>query len=486
MRLHAEALLLAATIVCCGGSGLRTPSSGAPRSDNAAADVDATEIRGEDAPRTDAGDAVPEAVQSEVVDAPDAQAPPRDIPDDPGSDGMEPGEPEVPRTDADIAGSDAPFPGDRMEDAGPLTAARCFADQLPPSGVPPIDYDQFHPVIGSHCKGTNHQDIQGVQRVVFAGDSITTGTPPTPTANWYRNMLAKTLAAKFGLKAPGLLWQNVDLFGSGVTLEMHSGDFWSCAKFGARTDDLTREPHKQLITCNPPEERAKTTLIIMTVGGNDVFAWAQDLVDGVPIETLWLDAEKAVKDLEDAIRWVKDDPATFPNGVYVVFANTYEFSDADSGKDLMDATKRCPRTMRADRALEVRPVRLPGASQAPRRVPGRPAPSRDSTGRGPRAGPRCTRSDARRGPAVARRRRFRRAAGSRSCGRAIRPARPGRRRGCPARAPGSASLPPSAVSRHAAPRGTDSLQAETLAARSCAASGQPGRGAQPQTAETPR
>jgi len=338
MRLHAEALLLAATIVCCGGSGLRTPSSGAPRSDNAAADVDATEIRGDDATRTDAGDAAPEAVQPEVVDAPDAQAPPRDIPDDPGSDGMEPGEPEVPRTDADIAGSDAPFPGDRMEDAGPLTAARCFADQLPPSGVPPIDYDQFHPVIGSHCKGTNHQDIQGVQRVVFAGDSITTGTPPTPTANWYRNMLAKTLAATFGLQAPGLLWQNVDLFGSGVTLEMHSGDFWSCAKFGARTDDLTREPHKQLITCNPPEERAKTTLIIMTVGGNDIFAWAQDLVDGVSIETLWLDAEKAVKDLEDAIHWVKDDPATFPNGVYVVFANTYEFSDADSGKDLAN----CP------------------------------------------------------------------------------------------------------------------------------------------------
>lgn len=219
-----------------------------------------------------------------------------------------------------------------------LTAAQCFADQLPPSGVMPIDYDQFHPVIGSHCKGTNHQDIKNVQRVVFAGDSITTGTPPTPMGDWYRNKLAKALASKYGLKAPQILWQSVDLLGSGMTLQMRDGEFWTCAKFGARTDDLLLEPHKQFITCNPPEERNKTTLIVMTIGGNDIFAWAKDLVKGVPIEKLWQDAEKAVKDLEDAIHWAVDDPSTFPNGVYIVFANTYEFSDLDSGKDLAN----CP------------------------------------------------------------------------------------------------------------------------------------------------
>lgn len=220
-----------------------------------------------------------------------------------------------------------------VTDAGPLTATQCLEGQLPATGVPTVDYDQFGPVLGTHCKGTNHQVIEGVQRVVFAGDSITTGTPPTATGDWYRNIMAAALTQRFGLDAPGLLWKNLDLF-SGVTLQQSSGDFWSCAKFGARTDDMTDPPHQQLITCNPPEERSKTTLIVMTVGGNDIFAWAQDLVDGVPIEQLWLDAEKAVTDLEESIHWAVDDPATFPNGVFVVFANTFEFTDLDSASDL--------------------------------------------------------------------------------------------------------------------------------------------------------
>ena len=38
-----------------------------------------------------------------------------------------------------------------------------------------LDRDQCAPVIGSHCVGTNHQDIDGIERVVFLGDSITVG-----------------------------------------------------------------------------------------------------------------------------------------------------------------------------------------------------------------------------------------------------------------------------------------------------------------------
>jgi lysophospholipase L1-like esterase len=323
-------LWLAASGPGCGGCGGRVPGA-----DDLVADPGGVFDVPEDAlapdpgrpdPGADTGDAIPDAPR----DPGPADVPP---PADPGMD-----------ADADAPAPDAapdvadPGPGDPgAPDPGPLTALQCLADQLPESGVPPVDYDRFAPVLGSHCKGTNHQDIRGVQRVVFAGDSITTGTPPTPTADWYRNRLADTLAQRFGLEAPGALWRNLNLV-DGIALQRQSGDFWCCAKFGARTDDLTRDPHRQLVTCNPPDQRDRRTLVVMTVGGNDIFKWAQDMVDGVPIETLWGLAEKAVQDLENAVHWLVDDPATFPNGVYLVFANTFAFNDADSGYDLAN----CP------------------------------------------------------------------------------------------------------------------------------------------------
>ncbi len=237
--------------------------------------------------------------------------------------------------DAGAAGS----PGDTKPSSPPppsppggVTAASCFVDQMN-DGPLLVDYDQFGPAVAPHCKGTQHQKITGVQRVVFAGDSITVGTPPTEATLWYRNVMAHKLAAKFGLEPPGWIWENVDIFG-GKVLEQDSGDFSSCAKWGARTDDLTLEPHQQLITCNPPELREKTTLVIITAGGNDLFAWAKDLAEGKSIDELWAKAEQAVADFETSIHWMVDDPATFPNGVFVVFANTYEFSDVDSGNDL--------------------------------------------------------------------------------------------------------------------------------------------------------
>ncbi|MFT7518828.1 MAG: hypothetical protein ACI9MC_000962 [Kiritimatiellia bacterium] len=36
---------------------------------------------------------------------------------------------------------------------------------------PSPDYAQFAPTIGSHCYGTDHQDIDDIDRVVFLGDS---------------------------------------------------------------------------------------------------------------------------------------------------------------------------------------------------------------------------------------------------------------------------------------------------------------------------
>lgn len=254
-----------------------------------------------------------------TVVTPPAVDPPDEDPDDPVlPDPEDPEDPEEP-DDPPPAGS------------GPSVAS-CFEGQMG-GGEPIVDYDQFGPATGSHCMGTDHQDIEGVERVVFAGDSITVGTPPTPATEWYRNTLAVELADRFGLQAPEWAWQNVDIIG-GKVMQQDSGDFASCAKWGARTDDLFKEPHQQLVTCNPPDQREKTTLIVITAGGNDLMAWAKDLVAGEPIDGIWAKAEGAVADIEEAIHWAIDDPETFPNGVFVVFANTYEFTDVDSGSDL--------------------------------------------------------------------------------------------------------------------------------------------------------
>ena len=102
-----------------------------------------------------------------------------------------------PAESGDTGGSDAGGGGDTggssdgggdSGEAGLPTAAACFTEQ----GLN-VDYDQFSPTIGSHCAGTNHQDIAGVEHVGFFGDSITVGTPPTAADDWYRNRLGEDL-----------------------------------------------------------------------------------------------------------------------------------------------------------------------------------------------------------------------------------------------------------------------------------------------------
>jgi lysophospholipase L1-like esterase len=207
---------------------------------------------------------------------------------------------------------------------GPYTVAGCYLDDFV---SPPLDgpnYDQFTPVVGSHCMGTNHQDISGVERVVFVGDSVTVGTPPTLSADYYRSKLAASLAAKFGLTAPSFLWQTVN-FLDGVSLVQQEGAFASCAKWGARTDDLVAD-NTQLETCIPLAEQQKRTLVVMTMGGNDISSLTQDAIAGVPMADLWTSTQGFVADFEAAIAWLKE-PGRFPNGVFVVYGNLYEFTD---------------------------------------------------------------------------------------------------------------------------------------------------------------
>ncbi|MCA9542141.1 MAG: hypothetical protein KC620_24760, partial [Myxococcales bacterium] len=191
-------------------------------------------------------------------------------------------------------------------------------------GVDGPDYDQFHGIIGAHCEGTNHQQIDDIERVVFVGDSITVGTPPNDPATYYRVRMAGRLAEHFGLQAPDPLWWQVNLI-DGVGLVRDSGDFANCAKYGARTDDLLQD--RQLMSdCVPEETRDRRTLFVMTMGGNDIASLTQHAIEGRSVEDLWVQTTEFVDLMRDAMRWVRA-PDRFPNGVFVVFANLYEFTD---------------------------------------------------------------------------------------------------------------------------------------------------------------
>lgn len=182
---------------------------------------------------------------------------------------------------------------------GKLTAKECFKD-IGGDGTLGPDYDQFEPVIGSHCFGTNHQNVEGVERLVFIGDSVTAGTPPTPAAEFYRALLGEELKKTF----PGL-------------------EVSDCSKWGARTDDFLGG-QQQVAACFPSGGDSKSTLVVFTIGGNDIAAWAKDQM---PVATAKLEADKAADLLEDTVKWFKE-PGKFPNGIYVVFANPYEYTDA--------------------------------------------------------------------------------------------------------------------------------------------------------------
>lgn len=211
----------------------------------------------------------------------------------------------------------------------PGTFEECFDGQFVNEATLLPDYDQFMPVLGSHCVGTNHQEILDVERVVFLGDSITVGSRPTLPAQSYRAVLGDMLRDQYGLSygdaVAEFLWKAPDPF-SGEAAQQTAGDFSSCARWGGRNDDIAPSVGNQLADCFPEETLGLRTLVVITSGGNDISALAQDAIDGVPIEDLWTTTEAFVALEREALEWLKT-PDRFPNGVYVVFANIYEFTD---------------------------------------------------------------------------------------------------------------------------------------------------------------
>lgn len=184
--------------------------------------------------------------------------------------------------------------------AGPpeRTVKDCFAEFSTAVGP---DYDQFHPTVAEHCSGTDHQEIEGVERVVFLGDSVTAGTPPTATTAYFRNMVSDQLRAKFG-----------------DTLVIDD-----CSRYGARNDDFLEGADPEIPTCFPDAIDPRRTLTIFTMGGNDISAWAQD---NLTAEAATIEADRSA-DLLDAAVTHLTDPVRFPNGSYVIFGNPYEFTD---------------------------------------------------------------------------------------------------------------------------------------------------------------
>jgi len=199
----------------------------------------------------------------------------------------------------------------------------CFEDLGEGGGVGP-EYDLFSPTIGSHCSGTNHQDIVDIDRVVFLGDSVTVGTPPTSPGDFYRSILADQIADAFTLRPPSGSWEWYNVF-DGHTLVQDSGDFCASAEWGARTDDLMRDD-SQVLDCFPEDERGKDTLVIMTIGGNDLNSLTQGFQEGKSHEELWEEVYAYMELMRQAVEWMVD-PANLSGEVYVIFTNLYEYTD---------------------------------------------------------------------------------------------------------------------------------------------------------------
>jgi lysophospholipase L1-like esterase len=178
--------------------------------------------------------------------------------------------------------------------------AACLRQGFVNANAPIPDYTPFRPTINSTCTGTDHQDVKGITKVVFLGDSITVGTPPTLPTQSYASLLTAKLKGVFGANV----------------------EFASCAKFGARSVDFLGGG-KQFAQCFPSGVESKKTLIVLTVGGNDIGQWAKD---GLSAAEATAKADTSVTRLREGILWLKD-PAHFPNGSYVAFGNPYEYTD---------------------------------------------------------------------------------------------------------------------------------------------------------------
>ena len=192
---------------------------------------------------------------------------------------------------ADAGGDDTSTEGDTAASIGGYEA--CFPEFVEQVGV---SIDDLGMPVAAACEGTVQQNFDGVERVVFLGDSITAGQGGGANGA-YRVLLSQRLSERY----PGVVIDD-------------------CSVGGAVNADLLGE---QIPNCfDEPEDRR--TLVIFTSGGNDVVQLAfqeASIEESIPF------IDSFVAELRDALDFLAD-PANTPGGVLVVFANVYEFTDA--------------------------------------------------------------------------------------------------------------------------------------------------------------
>ncbi len=208
---------------------------------------------------------------------------------------------------ADAGGTDAATPDAAGADVGTDTAIDTGADtEVPLEGYAAcypefpesvgVDIDPLGVTVGDHCLGTAHQDFDGIERVVFLGDSITAGAGGAG-GNAYRDLLTTWLQDTY----PDVV---VD----------------DCSRGGAVNGDLL---DSQIPSCFA-EPESRRTLVVFTSGGNDVVGLA---FEKAPLDQAAPVIDGIVDELRDALAWLTD-PANTPGGVRIVYANVYEFTDA--------------------------------------------------------------------------------------------------------------------------------------------------------------
>ncbi len=183
---------------------------------------------------------------------------------------------------------------------------RCFPHMQ--DGAVGADYtllpDGLELVVPEHCLGTDHQDIGPVGLVVFLGDSITAGTPPTHPDEYYTAQVVAGLEQRFG-----------------------AVEVADCAEWGARIDDLLVGVEQGSACVAEPTDQP--TLVVFTIGGNDMVAWGEDLADGDEQAVVEARFEQAMVDLETTLTWLRgQQPTLFPAGLSIVFTNVYEYTDS--------------------------------------------------------------------------------------------------------------------------------------------------------------
>ncbi len=213
---------------------------------------------------------------------------------------------------ADAGGTDAATPDAAGADVGTDTAIDTGADtEVPLEGYAAcypefpesvgVDIDPLGVTVGDHCLGTAHQDFDGIERVVFLGDSITAGAGGAG-GNAYRDLLTTWLQDTY----PDVV---VD----------------DCSRGGAVNGDLL---DSQIPSCFA-EPESRRTLVVFTSGGNDVVGLA---FEKAPLDQAAPVIDGIVDELRDALAWLTD-PANTPGGVRIVYANVYEFTDATGVMD---------------------------------------------------------------------------------------------------------------------------------------------------------